>query len=70
MPDAPETTVDTIPYGFRWGEVTVVRSCSHKGDLVLLVRSKRESLQVRITPAGFIRAYNEQTGSHVLINRK
>ena len=53
-----QTTVEQLPHGFRWGEVTVSRACQHRGDLVLLIQSKRETLQVRVTPTGFIRTYN------------
>jgi hypothetical protein len=56
--------VSPLAYGFKWGEVTVTRACQHKGDLILLIQSKRETLQVRVTPTGFIRTYNEQTDRH------
>jgi len=54
-----EHSVELQPYGFRWEGVTVTRACQHKGNLILLVQSSRESVQVRITPKGSIRIYRE-----------
>jgi hypothetical protein len=46
-------------YGFSWGPATVTRLFStEKGDVWLEIASNRwkETLQIHITPTGFIRA--------------
>lgn len=42
-------------YGFKWGQATVERICCHKGHLILSVKTKREEIEIRITPSGLIR---------------
>ena len=42
-------------FGFEWGAAIVERVVSHKGYVVLVVRSKRKELDITVTPSGLIR---------------
>jgi hypothetical protein len=47
---------EITPYGFKWGPVEVQRWCSDdKGGVVIGLITKRESVEIRVTPTGLIR---------------
>jgi hypothetical protein len=47
--------IHVTDYGFLWGPVEIERSASHKGHVVLTMRSSKQILEIRVTPTGFIR---------------
>lgn len=42
-------------YGFRWGQVDVMRAASWRGGRVLVIATDRQILHVWVTPSGLIR---------------
>ncbi len=42
-------------YGFKWGLATIERHVEWKGHIILSVETPRETLQIRVTPTGYIR---------------
>ena len=43
-------------FGFKWGNVTVTRVCTHsKHGRWLKVETPKELLEIRVTPSGLIR---------------
>jgi len=42
-------------YGFSWGPVTVERCISHKGHVVLSLKTPRDDVEVHVTPTGLVR---------------
>jgi hypothetical protein len=50
------------PYGFEWGAAIVERcfSDSKKGWVTLLVRTKKDELQVYVTKTGKVRVYSRK----------
>lgn len=45
----------TTRFGFDWGSAQVVRICDHHGQIILVVRTPRQELEIRVTPSGLIR---------------
>lgn len=45
-------------YGFSWGQVEVERLIEHKGHRLLRIRTKKQQLEIRVTPTGLIRIEN------------
>ena len=43
-------------FGFNWGAANIERCCSHKGYVFLTVRTKRQWLDITVTPSGLIRS--------------
>jgi len=43
-------------YGFSWGPAEVTRICSDpKWGVIFQIKTAKESLEIRVTPKGFIR---------------
>ena len=42
-------------YGFVYGAATVERAASHKGHVVVSIKTPRQQMHIRITPSGLIR---------------
>ena len=42
-------------YGFRYGAALVERYASHKGYVIVGVKTKRQRLEMTISPSGLIR---------------
>lgn len=51
--------LEETPHGFRYGPALVERMYSHKGHLWLQIKTDRETLEIRVTPTGLIRAWTE-----------
>lgn len=43
-------------FGFSWGAASVNRVTEHEGHVVLEISTDRQTLEVRVTPGGLIRA--------------
>ena len=46
---------DTTKYGFQFGAALVERYASHKGYVVVGVKTPKQRLEMTITPSGLIR---------------
>lgn len=53
-------------YGFIYGAAEVTRLVSYKGSVVLMIRTPRQEMQIRITPTGLIRSM----GVHKVANKE
>ena len=42
-------------YGFVFNAATVSAICEHKGSAIIAVTTRRERLEIRVTPTGLIR---------------
>lgn len=48
-----------IQCGFEWGAAKIVRQCEDdQAGVVLTLETPKESLQIRVTPAGMVRIYD------------
>lgn len=43
------------PYGFEWGPMVIERATSHNGHVVLTLKTDKQIMNIRVTPAGLIR---------------
>lgn len=63
MPDSQQPSPRPLPtnlmtkYGFIWENVQVMRACSDKYGLVLLIRTNNKALEIHVTPSGRIKSY-------------
>jgi len=56
--DAERTgfTLKELPYGFRWGPVTIERTMSDpRFGVILQIKTGRQTKEIRVTPSGLIR---------------
>ena len=59
MADLEETK-----YGFRWGQVLVERAIDDNERLYISIRTKRQVMDVAITPTGLIRPGKPNKNPH------
>ncbi|RLI87971.1 MAG: hypothetical protein DRP01_00025 [Archaeoglobales archaeon] len=50
-----DDTLTETQFGFNWGPAIVERCVSDKGSVTLRVMTKKQCLEVRVTPKGLIR---------------
>lgn len=48
-------------FGFKWSNISVTRICHHREHRILEVKTPRETLQIHVTPTGFIRTFKSKT---------
>ena len=47
-------------FGFRFGAADVSRLAEHKGHVVMSVSTKRQAVEVSVTPSGLIRVSDKR----------
>lgn len=55
MSDETPPRFEVTRYGFSWGAADIVRIASHRGHVMIEVRTPRARLMIRVTPTGLIR---------------
>lgn len=43
------------PYGFEWCNAAISRAAEHQGHRIVVIKTPRERLMIRVTPSGLIR---------------
>ena len=56
-----EVNCHETQYGFVFGAATVERTASHKGHVIIAIKTPREQMHIRITPSGLIRIGGKKT---------
>jgi hypothetical protein len=57
-----EFEIGQTRYGFTWGPVSVERVCSDKTGVYFYIATKKNSMNIRITPGGkIVPGYVEKT---------
>ena len=57
-----DAKVSATKYGFQFGPALVERLASHKGYVIVGIKTEKQTLEVTVTPTGLLRLKMPKTG--------